>query len=422
MKLLNHTSKYLLLLLLPLITIWAVIFYYAMLDEIYDSLDDGLENQKILILEHVDSAGLLRENDDFKKGNYTVIKIDSVQFKSFKESYRDTMLYMLNENDYEPVRVYESTFEQNDAYFKIKIITSMIEEDDLKENLAIYLIALYFLMLISIILLNNFLLRKIWQPFYSLMAQLKHFQIEKDSTIETTVTNIEEFDLLNSTVIKLTEKSKKSYIEQKHFIENASHELQTPLAISINKLELFLENNELNDVQMKDMGSVLDNLGRLKRLNKSLLLLSKIENQEFVLEEEVNFNELIQEAILDFEDLLEHREITVELSENDIPLKHRMNKDLAMILLTNLLKNAIIHGEKRQVVQIDFQKGSLSFSNLGADKALDEIQLFSRFKKLNNDKRSTGLGLAIAKAITEKYQLELSYQFNGKHLFTLSFP
>ncbi len=421
MKLLNYTSKYLLILLLPLITIWAVIFYYALLDEIYDSLDDGLENQKVLILQHPESIESAFENHDFRKGNHVVTRIGEQEYSSFKESYRDSMMYMQNEKDFEPVRIYESTFKENEEHYKLKIITSMVEEDDLIENLATYLVILYLLMLTSIVLLNNIILRKIWKPFYSLILQLKSFRIEKETTLKIKKTNIEEFDLLNQTMEQLTEKSRTSYQNQKHFIENASHELQTPLAISINKLELFSEKNNLSEDQLKDIGFVLDNLGRLTRLNKSLLLLSKIENQQFIEEESLNFEELVKRIALDFDDLLQHKEMSLNISVSD-KLVYRMNKDLAIILLTNLIKNAIVHGVKQEVITVDISTQKLCISNFGMSKKLDTNSLFSRFKKMNTDSRSTGLGLAIAKAIAQKYQLELAYDYTETHNFTVHFP
>lgn len=421
MKLLNYTSKYLLILLLPLITIWAVIFYYALLDEIYDSLDDGLENQKMVILQNPESIEGAFANQDFKKGNHVITKIDQHEYSNFKESYRDTLMFMQNENDYEPVRVYESIFKDSVGYYKIKIITSMVEEDDLIENLAVYLVILYFLMLVSIVLLNNILLRKIWKPFNSLISQLKSFRIEKETTLKIKESDIEEFQLLNQTMEQLTEKSRKSYLNQKHFIENASHELQTPLAISINKLELFSEKNNLNEEQLKDIGFVLDNLGRLTRLNKSLLLLSKIENQQFIEEESLDFEHLIIRIAEDFNDLLQHKEMELKISFNE-KLEYKMNKDLAIILLTNLIKNSIVHGLKKEVITIDVSSKKLTVSNFGVATALDSNNLFSRFKKMNTDSRSTGLGLAIAKAIAQKYQLELTYDYTETHNFTIHFP
>lgn len=407
--------------MLPLITIWAVLFYYAMLDEIYDSLDDGLENQKILILQHSESLEAAFSNQDFTKGNHLITKIDKKEYSKFEENYRDTSMYMLNEEDYEPVRIYESTFKEDGEYFKIKIITSMVEEDDLIKNLATYLIVLYLLMLISIIVLNNITLRKIWKPFNNLISQLKTYRIEKEVTLKIEKTNIEEFQLLNQTMEQLTEKSRTSYLNQKHFIENASHELQTPLAISINKLELFSEKNDLNDDQLKDIGFVLDNLGRLTRLNKSLLLLSKIENQQFLEEENVKFDELVDGIAVDFEDLLQHKGMKLNI-EHKHSLAYKMNKDLAIILLTNLFKNSIVHGLKNQTIDVQISENELMVSNFGLPTELDSNNLFSRFKKMNTDAKSTGLGLAIAKAITQKYNLKLSYNYTHKHNFVIRFP
>jgi len=177
MKLLNYTSKYLFILLLPLITIWAVIFYYALLDEIYDSLDDGLENQKVLIVQRLHTDKTVPENLDFNRGNHTIKKISKKEYNKFDDNFKDTLMYMQNEEEFEPVRIYESTFKKNENYYKIKIITSMVEEDDLIKNLITYLVVLYLVMLISIVLLNNIVLRKIWKPFYSLISQLKKFRI-----------------------------------------------------------------------------------------------------------------------------------------------------------------------------------------------------------------------------------------------------
>lgn len=155
MKLLNHTTKYFAFLLIVPISIWAVIFYVAMLDEIYDSLDDGLENQKILILQEAKRDSTLLNTLDFGIGNFTLKKTSLDQNSTFSDSYRDTLMYRQNEKENEPVRILESIFEREGAYYKIKLITSMVEEDDQIENLIIYLAALYLVLVVSIVLLNN---------------------------------------------------------------------------------------------------------------------------------------------------------------------------------------------------------------------------------------------------------------------------
>lgn len=423
MKLLNYTSRYLALLLLLLISVWAVLFYYAMLDEIYDSLDDGLENQKFLMVERAteDPSILLQDDPEFKKHIYNFTPISKETYQNFKESYRDTLMYMLNEKDFEPVRVYESAAVYGDKYYKLKIITSMVEEDDLVQHLAVYLIGLYLILLVSILFLNNLLLKRIWKPFYSLIDQLRKFKIEKGIPIVIQDTPIEEFNLLNTTVEKLIRKSSDSYIAQKQFIENASHELQTPLAISINKLELLLENNDLTKDHTEDLATILDNLGRLTRMNRSLVLLSKIENKQFELEEEVDFAILTKHIVADFEDLAEHRNMKIKIVSNHL-LKLQINEDLAIVLLINLIKNALVHGKKGSEIKIDIQPNSLQISNFGDPESIDETSIFKRFATASNSKKSTGLGLAIAKAIANRYSINLSYNFNKTHNFLLEFP
>ncbi|APQ17280.1 sensor histidine kinase [Maribacter hydrothermalis] len=421
MKLLNHTTKYFAILLIVLISIWAVIFYFAMLDEVYDSLDDGLENQKELIIRAVNDNPYLLQDTEFGVNNYTIKNTQLGAHTNFKDSYRDTIMYMQNEDEYEPIRMLESTFKQGDSYYKIKLITSMVEEDDQIENLFKYLVGLYLLLILSIVVLNNLVMKKVWKPFYMLIDRLKGFRIEKDDPITSVPTTIDEFNLLNQSVERLTEKSRDSYVAQKEFIENAAHELQTPLAIAINKLELLLEKNDLSGIQSQEVGSVLDNLTRLTRLNKSLLLLSKIDNKQYLEEETIDFNELIKNVTTDFSDFATHKNMRLNVVAN-ANIRYTMNTDLAIIMMTNLIKNAIIHGQAGKEIDIVIDEGKISLKNFGIATVLDTNSLFKRFKKTSANSRSTGLGLAISKAITDKYHLILEYSFTEKHNFTLIFP
>ena len=420
MKLLNHTTKYFALLLIVLISVWAVIFYFAMIDEVYDSLDDGLENQKELIIDAVKIDPSLLQDTEFGVNNYTIKRVDAVSHDINKDSYRDTLMYMQNEDEFEPIRMLESTFVQDDTYYKIKLITSMVEEDDQIENLFTYLVGLYLALVLSIVVLNNLVLKKVWKPFYSLIDKLKGFRIEKDEPIQQEPTDIDEFNLLNQSVEKLTKKSRDSYIAQKEFIENAAHELQTPLAIAMNKLELLLEKNELTGHQTQEIGGVLDNLTRLTRLNKSLLLLSKIDNRQYLEEEDIDFNALIEKVAADFLDFATHKNMQVNVISN-AKIRYTMNTDLAIIMVTNLIKNAIIHGEEGKEVAIVIDENSVTIKNYGKEKALDSGELFSRFKKVSADSRSTGLGLAISKAIADKYNLQLRYSYSRQHHFMILF-
>lgn len=421
MKLLNYTSKYFVIILLFIIFIWATFFYYSMLDEIYDSMDDGLENQKGLVLQKAKKNPSILEQKQFEDGYYKIRKLSQRPKKLGIDHYRDTLMFMQNEEDFEPVRLLETSFLMEDNYYKLKVITSMVEEDDLIADLFYSILWLYLGLILSILILNNFLLKNTWKPFYNLLDKLKNFNIETEEKISFETTKIEEFSLLNKNIEQLLYKSQESFKQQKQFIENASHELQTPIAISINKLELILEKNNLNEEQAKTFSSVLQHLERLKRFNKSLLLLTKIENNQFIVEEHININTLLKQLVEDFYDFSNYKNLTIQLiSQED--LNYYMNKDLAVILFTNLIQNAIKHGKKDSQIEILISKNTVIIKNESEKNIpLDGEKIFNRFYKQTSLQNSTGLGLSIAKAISNKYSCGLRYYYKDQHCFEINF-
>src|SRR5690606_3275909 len=130
MKLLNYTTTYFAVILIFLLAIWAVFFYVEIMDEIYDSMDDGLENQKMLVIRKAREDPSILERSVFEDGNYIITPITVEAGKGFTDAYRDTLMFRENEDDYEPVRLLESVFRQDGNFYKIKVVTSMVEEDD----------------------------------------------------------------------------------------------------------------------------------------------------------------------------------------------------------------------------------------------------------------------------------------------------
>lgn len=421
MKLLNYTSTYFAIILLVLISIWAVVFYYAMFDEIYDSIDDGLEHRKMLLIARASKDLSLLDKPQFDEYLFTIKKVDYNDYRGFKDTYRDSVMYMVNEEDYEPVRLLESVFKNREAYYKISVMTSMVEEDDQISNLLKHTIILYSLLIISILILNNFFLRKVWKPFYKILDQLKGFQLERKEPIRYKATKIEEFALLNESIEKLLSGAQHSYSKQKQFIENASHELQTPLAIAINKLELLLEKETLTDTQAEQLQQALENLERLTRLNRSLLLISRIENDQFQARENVDLRAVIEKVILDLSDLAAHKNLKFILDAQDAIIKNT-NPDLTYILFSNLVKNTISHGQPDSVVSVRLTIKEFIITNQSPIDSLENKAIFERFQKIGNNANSTGLGLSIAKSIAERFEFSLGYHFrNEQHIFTVSF-
>ena len=420
MKLLNYTSVYFSLALLIIISIWAALFYYSMLIEIYDSIDDGLDNQKGLVIQKAASDTAILQKRNFEESDYAINEIPGGSAVDFHDSYIDTMMFMQNEKSDEPVRLLKTVFLQNGKYYELQVATSMVEEDDLIKQLFFAILWLYLGLVLSIIIFNNFLLKKIWQPFYRLLKHLKKFRLDKPEPISPIKTKVDEFSMLNETVQKFVQRNIDTYTSQKHFIENASHELQTPLAISINKLESLAEDEQLNPGQLKLVASALDHLERLTRLNKSLLLLSRIENKQFAEASPVDINGLTRKIAEDFSDQLNFNDLKLNIIEEDGCVQ-KMNPDLAVILIINLVKNAIIHNKPGGFVTITIDNKSLVIENSGIDKALDKAKIFGRFHTDEPAPGSSGLGLAIVKAISDLYHFTTTYHYDQKHIITIHF-
>ncbi|ACU62365.1 sensor histidine kinase [Chitinophaga pinensis] len=421
MKLHNYTLKYLAIALLSIIVLWGVLFYLHIRQQIGESLDRNLSNYKLDFIEAAqkDTSVLTRLS---VAGNFFhVQEIGEEDALQVRDRYEDNTI----EQDGEKIaaRRLGSAFELNGRYYTLEVTTSTLEEDTLVKNILYGIILLYLALLLSVLFINNLLLRKLWRPFYAVIRQIEKFQLGKNTRIATTPTKIAEFASLNETIQSLVARAEDAFSGQRQFVENASHELQTPLAISLNRLELLLENEPLSPEGATAVTQVMKGLERLSRLNKTLLLLTRIENNQYLDTTAVNFNKLIASLIHEFEDLAGHKGVTIRFVENNPSLLLSMNEDLAGILIVNLLKNAIVHNVEQGNVIVATYADRLEISNTGAAEPLDVKRVFDRFYKNSANKQSTGLGLAIVKAIANQYGLHAIYSHrDGLHVITLLFP
>lgn len=421
MKLLNQSLLYVSIAMLFIIGTWSVLFYFNLKDEIRDSIDDGLDNNRILILQKTKTDSTLFNQTEFGGNNFKINSIPKPQALKAKDVYKDTLMYRLNEDDLEPVRILHTVFEQQNNYYKLTIISSLVEEDDLIEDSLWSVIWLFLILVISIIIINNIVLRKIWHSFYDILQQIKSFRLDKDSPAINTKTNTKEFKELQNASNVLIKHSKDAYTSQKQFTENASHELQTPIAIIINKLELLLESEYLKEKDAKTIAEVLNISSRLKKINNSLLLLAKIENKQFLEQTNISINQLSKELLSDLKELAEFKKIDIKVEEtNDCSVN--INNSLAEILISNLIKNAIFHNKENGTIRLNFSENKFTICNSGNTVALNPETIFQRFTKSTTNNKSTGLGLAICMAICKSYGISLIYQFKeNDHCFTVDF-
>lgn len=420
MKLRNYTLRYLIIALLAIIALWASLFYMVILEEVYDNIDDGLKNSKLLIIREAYANPELLKTREFGISQFKVKPLAKGPLYDFSDKFISGFEYMEYDNDDEPVRYLETVFNDKDGNpYQLTIRASIVEEDELMEDLMTALIALYVMLVISIGLLNHIILRKVWKSFYTLLNRLKDFKLGSGNVFKAPDSPVTEFKMLGKELEEVLQRNEAVYSSQKQFIENASHELQTPLAISLNKLDLIVERNNLSEIQAEEIAKVSDTLTRLVRLNKSLLMLSKIENRQFSHEENVDFNTLTNNITEDFTDLAEFKNISISTVSTG-QLMYLMNRDLATTLISNLLKNAIVHTEAGGKIEVIIDRNMLTVANTG-NTPLDSEKIFSRFYRDLSKEQSTGLGLSIVQSIAASYNLKAEYSFAGKHIFKIIF-
>lgn len=266
---------------------------------------------------------------------------------------------------------------------------------------------------------NRFLLRRIWHPFYETLDYLRNFSLSRPPPGRLGVSRIDEFVLLSRSVEEMTTKMQRDYLALQQFTDHASHEMQTPLAVIKSKLDLMMQEPGLGASHLYRMQQLLVSVNRLSRLNQALLLLTRIENRQFLEREPVSLQELVEEKLELWQEWI--REHKLEVRADLTPETVMMHPFLAESLVNNLLSNAVRHNIPGGEVLITLLPGLLSVKNTGDPVPLDPVRLFQRFQK-QHPSEGVGLGLAIVKEIVDLSGMEVRYAYEeGTHTFTVTF-
>ena len=421
MKLLSYTYRKLALLLFLLMAVWGVLFYYAIIDEVVDETDDTLENYGEILMESALHDPSILETEGSLMSFYKFTPISEEEGRHYRQVFYDATVYIELEDEDEPVRVMCTAFRMPDGqYYELKLMISILERDDMVEAMLWYLGALFLLFLICTSIGIQLVLKGVFRPLHRLLDWLHCIQPGKEVPPLDNPTKIREFRQLSDAALDMGNRSYKAYEEQKQFIENASHELQTPLAIVRGKVELLAESEGMTEQQMEQLDEIYATLGRAVKLNKSLLLLFRIENGQYTEMEDVSVDEIMDELLPDLMDIYEHKQVRLIRKREEQPFIIRCNHSLAQILVSNLVKNSLLHNREEGELQVLTTPTSLVIKNTG-DVPLDGEKLFRRFYHgMDGKKDSTGLGLAIARSIALSSSLKLTYEWqDGMHTFRL---
>ena len=421
MKLLLRITLWLAVALTVLLAIWAVCFYFATIDEINDETDDSLiDYSDGLIIRKL--AGVQLPSDDNGTNNTYYIKEVPEEYALSREwiSFEDQEVFISSKAEFESARVLTRLFrDSEDRFFELTVAVPTFEKDDIERSILWWIVALYILMLLSVLFISVWVVSYNMRPLKAMLRWLEEYNPGKTMPPVPSDTNVTEFRHLADTIRNAAERFDVQYLEQKRFIGNASHELQTPLAACSNRIEMLLDSPDLTENQAGELIKVHRELQALITLNRTLLLLTKIENGQFPETSEINFRDLVSDSVEMFREIYPARNISVSL-DIKAPFIAEANEQLAVILVRNLVKNAFIHTPPGSTVSVSMDSSGFSDSNPG-DQPLDDTKIFSRFYHGHSSREgSTGLGLAIVHSVCRSYGLTVSYRYHGsRHIFSV---
>lgn len=410
MKLIKRTYIYTAKWMLPVIIIGSVFCFYMIQYISYEETDEFLtyEMQRLI--------GYHEKHNDLPEFHQVANILPDVWLE--KPMFKDTLMLELGDNEMVPYRELYFTIRHNGSDQTIVLRHLLLGRDDVAEGTLLIILGLMLLIAVSLYITINTMAGKIWTPFYQTLDKLVRFKINGPLP-EFPATTINEFQSLNTTLDTLLKKIADDYRHNKEFGENASHELQTHLAIIRANTEKLL-NSPDTSLEVEELQKIYTASTKLSQVQKSLSLLSKINNQEYSNSVKVDFRNTVEQALDIFTEAITIRGINVDKQLRACTLT--MDAGLAEILVNNLVKNAVKHNIQNGTIRIILSPSELMVENSGLPFIGNAETMLERFAKGRNG--NIGIGLAIVKQICELYNFRISYTVSeqAEHKISISFP
>lgn len=421
MKLLNKTIRSYLVYSFIILLVTVPLFYFVVRSVLLHATDRSLRNQLTDIRSNLSSIHSKEELATWSRLDKD-ISLEAAG-SEFPDRIYTTYRLGRRHHDQEPYREIAGVIEVGGNLYQIIVSSSLVENEDLLGSIVLVQAVLLVLLMAGIIWINQNISKKIWRPFYNTLSKIQEYELNKNSDIDLEKSTINEFNELNKALRNLFNRNYEIYLQQREFTENAAHEMQTPLAIFQSKLDLLMQTQSLTEEQAELIHALESTNRRLIRLNKSLLLLAKIENGQFPVNEEVNIAQLTQKIIDQSRIHADEYAISIQSGSED-PSIIKANSSMLEIMVGNLVSNAVRHNKRGGQVQVDIYQNKLRITNTGVESPLSD-KIFDRFHKSTNGSEfleGTGLGLAIVSKICKIYQYSLGYRYeNHLHAFTVAF-
>ncbi len=419
MKLLTKTTIYIATLSLFLFFLMGIIFYQVLKTMSIRDLNREMKEMKAPVEKNFPVI--------WEQGINRLPGIDSLAIIKMNNTpgglhaFRDTLLFDSDAKQYLTFHIYSFLVSDAEDLYQVDLFKSTTPTDKLVERVTLMMTLMVLLFLAGIFILNRFIFTNLWKDFFQALDKLKRFNAE-EGAMKARVSDIQEFNELNLVLENITERLSNDYKELKEHTDNTTHEIQTPLAIIKSRTELLLQSENLQKADMELIRDIYKSADHLSRLNSTLALITRIENQQYKEKSDVNFTALVDRQLEMLRELIGLRNIQVRKKLSGQEINVNMDQGLADVCIINLLKNAINHNIDGGFIEIELSDNSLIVSNSGDELPVASGKLFDRFYRGSKNPDSLGLGLPLVQEICKFYGFTITHAFkDGRHTFTLTF-
>jgi two-component system, OmpR family, sensor histidine kinase QseC len=394
----------------------SVAFYFVLRAVLLKQLDESLHTEQTEIISYVQMHNKLPEVVNAYNQQIAYVVTNKMQPETVyysekaKDPDRDEMEWMR-----------KLAFDINVAgkNYRAIITKSQVETEDLLQLVIIVGASMIALILLAGYVINRMVIKRLWKPFYKTVEEVEQYQLAKQQALQLPASGVSEFDLLNHQLISMTERAQQDYQVMKEFSANAAHEMQTPLAVIRTHTEALMQDEYVLQHHDKSIQTIGQSVNRLTRLNHDLLLLARIENGQFPLQEKIDLDKIILQKTDELAELMASKKIILETRLT--PVHISCNHHLAEVIVNNLLNNAIRYNKEGGTIKIELTPQQLIISNTSPLPALEKEKVSQRFYRHPDTKADgNGLGLSIVKQVcaVTGYMLQYDYQ-QGLHIFSI---
>ncbi|WP_316791325.1 HAMP domain-containing sensor histidine kinase [Pedobacter frigoris] len=412
MRLVSKISLYHFLLSSLVLGLAGFLLFVFLRAEISLEIEEQLELQVDMIVQELDKG----KHIDFP---LVVISKDNEALMQLPKIFKDTLIHDHVQNVSEGYYYFEESKRINGKPYRIRVMTTYIGWENYSKTISYIFIAIAATLVLLGTLFNYFISRSLWAPFLINLKRMKGYSVSSREELQLAVTDIKEFQEMNTVLSDLAARGKREYTALKEFTENASHEIQTPLSILKTRLE-SISQLSLDPSVIRPLNDAKQAITRLSKVNKGLLLLAKLENNAFTDQQLLQLDEVLKNNYELMEDLFQHKSVTIDFEVS--PKRVFASPFLMEVLVSNLLSNVLSYTDQGAKVSVRLDEAQLVLTNEGEPLGFPESKLFTRFGKKAPGYKGNGLGLSIVKQICLSYNWDISYSYiQNQHQFKVTF-